>query len=104
MQHTPADAATVPTWSILRSTDDGVTWKAFKTFNRDATANPTTAIRHGHSVMYDSVSQRVYFLTGDGENAAGIYRQNAAGTDVETVMTNALAVAAGCRPVAPASG
>lgn len=76
------------TWSILRSTDDGATWTTFHTFQRDAEAFPTTAVRHGHSVQWDQFSQRIYFLTGDSEQAAGIYRVDSAGTGIEKVVLN----------------
>lgn len=87
-EYVTVTAATQATWSILRSTDDGATWTTFKTFQRDAAAYPTTAVRHGHAVQWDQFSQRIYFLTGDAEQAAGIYRVNAAGTDIEKVVLN----------------
>lgn len=87
-EYVTVSAATKATWKISRSTDDGATWTTFHTFQRDATANPTTAVRHGHSAQWDPISQRVYFLCGDSEQAAGLYRVNAGGTDVEAVVVN----------------
>lgn len=87
-EYVTATAATQATWKISRSTDDGATWTTFHTFQRDATANPTTAVRHGHGIQWDPVGQRIWFLCGDGEQAAGLYRVNAAGTGVEVVVTN----------------
>jgi hypothetical protein len=87
-EYVTATAAVKATWEVLRSTDDGATWATFRTFQRDAAAYPTTAVRHGHSVQWDQFSQRVHFLTGDAEAAAGVYRVNAGGTDVEKVVLN----------------
>jgi hypothetical protein len=87
-EYVTATAAVKATWEILRSTDDGATWTTFHTFQRDAAAYPTTAVRHGHAVQWDQFSQRIYFLTGDAEAAAGIYRVNAAGTGIEKVVLN----------------
>lgn len=83
-----ATAAAKATWKIIRSVDDGATWATFKTFQRDSTAYPSTAVRHGHAVQWDQFSERVYFLTGDSEQSAGVYRVNAGGTDVEKVLFN----------------
>lgn len=88
-EYVTVSAATQATFKISRSTDDGATWTAFHTFQRDATANPTTAVRHGHSIQWDPIEQRMWFLCGDSEAAAGQYRVNAAGTDIEPVITNA---------------
>lgn len=72
--------------NIFRSEDDGATWSIWKTMPRgdDGTNN----WRHIHSCRYDSVSQRVYFCVGDQNDLAGIWRVNAAGTDIEQVVTN----------------
>lgn len=88
-EYVTASAATKATWKISRSTDDGATWATFHTFQRDATAFPTTAVRHGHFVQWDPVGLRIWFGCGDSEQAAGLYRVNAAGTDVEAVVTKA---------------
>ena len=87
-EYVTVSVATKATVRIQRSTDDGVTWAPFHTFQRDAAAYPTSAVRHVHSVQWDTVSSRIYFLTGDAEAAAGIYRVNSAGTDVEKVVLN----------------
>lgn len=80
-------SSTAPTTAVLwRSTDDGATWTQWVSKPRHD-SNPGT-IRHWHSARYDSVSERVYFLAGDGNADAGIYRTNAAGTGVEEVVTN----------------
>jgi hypothetical protein len=50
--------------------------------------NPGT-FRHFHSARWDTVSQRVHFAVGDQNDIAGLYRVNAAGTDIEPVITNA---------------
>lgn len=93
-----SDAATTPTFKISKSNDNGATWTAFKTFNRDIVANPTTAVRHCHGIQWDQHGSRLYFLTGDNEPASGIYRLNASGTDIEPVFIKssqtALAMAA----------
>lgn len=86
VEYVTVNAATKATWRIMRSTDDGATWTTFHTFQRDAVANPDTATRHGHHAQWDPISERVYFGCGDGENAAGIYRVNAAGTGIEAVI------------------
>ena len=70
---------------IMRSTDDGVTWTAWKAMPKGAGAG---TIRHWHGARYDTVSQRVYFTAGEGHAVAGIYRVNAAGTDIEPVVLN----------------
>lgn len=88
-EYVTVNAATQATWKIKRSTDDGATWTTFHTFQRDAVANPTTAVRHGHSVQWDPIGLRIWFLCGDAEQAAGLYRVNSGGTDVEPVITNA---------------
>ena len=87
-EYVTASSATAATWQILRSTDDGVTWTMFDTFQRNTATYPTTAVRHGHAVQWDQFSQRMYFLTSDAEPAAGVYRVNAAGTGVEKVVLN----------------
>ena len=84
VEYTSSDAPAVV--SIHRSTDRGATWSAWVTMDRHD-SNPGT-IRHWHSARYDSVSERVYFLAGDGNADAGIYRTNNAGTGVEAVVTN----------------
>lgn len=71
---------------IMRSTDDGVTWTAWKTMPKHV-SNPDT-IRHFHGTRYDSISQRVYFCAGDQNDIAGMYRVNADGTDIEPVILN----------------
>lgn len=88
-EYVTVSAATQATWKISRSTDDGATWSVFKTFQRDAVAYPTAAVRHGHSIQWDPVGLRIWFLCGDAEKAAGLYRVTADGTDVEPVITNA---------------
>jgi hypothetical protein len=87
-EYVTATAAAKATREILRSTDDGATWVAFHMFQRDAAAYPTTAVPHGHAVQWDTVAQRIYFLTGDAEAAAGVYRVNSAGTGIEKVVLN----------------
>lgn len=72
---------------IVRSTDNGATWSVFHAFKGQADGG-TGYIRHLHSCQYDPVSQRVYFLAGDTEAYGGIYRVDAAGTDVEKVVLN----------------
>ena len=84
LEYTVADTTTVPTVELLRSTDDGATWSSFKSWTRTGAG----FIRHGHTVQYDPISQRVYILTGDGEPDGGIYRVNSAGTGVEPVVLN----------------
>ncbi len=76
------------TGSIWRSTDEGVTWAAWVTRNTSPT--DPDKIHHWHSARYDSVSQRMYCFAGDtNANAiAGMYRANAASTDVEPVSLN----------------
>jgi hypothetical protein len=71
---------------ILRSTDDGVTWTAWKSMPKHNSA--TNTIRHWHGSRYDSISKRVYFTAGDQNDIAGLYRVNAAGTDIEPVILN----------------
>ncbi len=73
--------------NIHRSTDDGVTWTAWKAMPRSET-DVAGKIRHWHSARYDSVSQRVYFMAGDTSADAGIYRVNSGGTDIEPVILN----------------
>ena len=85
-EYVTVSSATNPTFKIQKSTDDGATWSTFHTFQRDAAANPTTAVRHCHGVQWDQHGSRIYFLTGDNEDASGIYRVNAAGTGVEPVF------------------
>ncbi|WP_147294399.1 hypothetical protein [Arthrobacter sp. RT-1] len=72
--------------NILRSTDDGVTWTVWKSLPKHNSANNT--IRHWHGSRYDSISKRVYFTAGDQNDIAGLYRANAAGTDIEPVILN----------------
>lgn len=86
-EYVTVNAATKATWKISRSTDDGATWTTFHTFQRDATTFPTAAVRHGHGIQWDPVGQRIYFLCGDSEQAAGLYRVNSAGTGIEAVIT-----------------
>jgi hypothetical protein len=74
------------TADIWRSTDNGATWAVWKSMPRDNAA--TNTIRHWHSARWDSVSQRVHFMAGDQNDIAGIYRVNAAGTDIEPVILN----------------
>ena len=99
-EYVSASAATTPTFKISKSIDDGATWTTFKTFSRDAFANPTTAVRHCHGIQWDQHSSRMYFLTGDNEDASGIYRLNADGTDLEPILTkvsqSALSMVATC--------
>ncbi|WP_147294377.1 hypothetical protein [Arthrobacter sp. RT-1] len=85
-EYVHVSAALKPTWKIIRSTDNGASWSTFRTFQRDAALYPTTAVRHGHGVQWDQHGKRIFFLTGDAESASGIYRVNAAGTDVEPVL------------------
>lgn len=85
-EYITADAATVPTMKISKSDDNGATWTTFKTFSRDAVANPNTAVRHCHGIQWDQHDNRMYFLTGDNENASGIYRCTADKTDIEPVF------------------
>lgn len=82
--------ATQTTADIWRSTDKGATWAVWRSYPRaDAAPGTPGTIRHWHGARYDSVSQRVYFLAGDTNDDAGIWRVNAAGTDIEKVITNA---------------
>ena len=85
-EYITADAATVPTMKISKSDDNGATWTTFKTFSRDAVANPSTAVRHCHGIQWDQHEGRMYFLTGDNEAASGIYRCTADKTDIEPVF------------------
>lgn len=85
-EYITADAATAPTFKISKSVDNGATWTALRTFSRDSVAYPKTAVRHCHGIQWDQHSNRMYFLTGDNEEASGIYRLNADGTDVEPVF------------------
>lgn len=79
---------------VYRSTDDGVTFDVWYTFPGPTSSDPNK-VRHGHSVQWDSVSQRIYIQMGDADNAAGIYRVNAASTSLEPVVTRAMLAAAG---------
>lgn len=72
---------------IHRSTDDGVTWTAWKSMPRSET-DVAGKIRHWHAAHYDPIEGRVYFAAGDTSADAGIYRVNAAGTDIEPVVLN----------------
>jgi len=63
---------------VYRSTDDGQTFTQFHEF---------TGPRHGHGVAYDPVSGRMFFMTGDNESGAGIFRTDGAG-GVEDVVLN----------------
>jgi hypothetical protein len=73
--------------NVWRSTDDGATWEVFVAMPRSET-DVAGKIRHWHSCRYDPVSQRVYLMAGDTSADAGIYRVNAAGTDLEPVLLN----------------
>lgn len=86
IEYITVSAATKATFKIIRSTDNGATWGDFHVFQRDVVAHPTTAVRHGHGIQWDQHGQRIYFLTGDAEDACGIYRVNAAGTGIEAVL------------------
>lgn len=70
---------------ILRSIDDGATWTTFHTFPSNGEPN---FVRHGHGAQYDPISQRVFFLIGDAEQEAGIYRTTADGSTIEPVFLN----------------
>lgn len=74
------------TVSIWRSTDKGATWTEWKTTTRAESGAGT--IRHWHSGRYDPVSQRVFFMAGDTNPDAGIYRVNGAGDNIEAVVLN----------------
>lgn len=76
-----------PDTNVYRSTDHGATWTTFHTFPGSNNA-ATNKVKHIHSVSYDPVSQRVYVCVGDTDPKAGIYRVNAAGTDLEPVILN----------------
>lgn len=75
---------TSPTCKVWRSTDDGVTWTVFYTFNTSGAG----AIDHIHSIQWDHVAQRVVISAGDSNPAAGLYRINAGGTGVEVIAVN----------------
>lgn len=83
-EYVTVDAATVPTFKILKSDDDGATWSTFHEFNRAGAG----AVRHGHGVQWDPIGGRMFFLTGDSEAAAGIYRTNSGATALEPVFLN----------------
>ena len=72
---------------IFRSTDDGATWSVWKEFDGPTSSNPNK-IRHVHAVEWDPIMGRIVFMIGDDDPKAGIYRVNAAGTDVEPMVTN----------------
>jgi len=72
---------------IFRSTDDGATWSVWKEFDGPTSSNPNK-IRHVHAVEWDPIMGRITFMIGDDDPKAGIYRVNAAGTDVEPMVTN----------------
>lgn len=91
VEYITVDAATRTAADIWRSTDNGATWAVWKTMPRSGAGS----IRHWHGARYDSVSQRVYFFSGDTESAAGMYRVNAAGTDIEPVVLNSHGVTLG---------
>ncbi|MBT2594680.1 hypothetical protein [Arthrobacter sp. ISL-72] len=78
------------TINIYRSADDGATWTVWYAFPGIASNDPQK-IRHIHGVQYDPFSRRVYFMVGDNEDAAGIYRVTADGSTVEKVVTKATA-------------
>ena len=75
------------TIDIWRSTDKGATWAVWVSMPRSTSIEPG-AILHWHSARYDHVSQRVYFLAGDHQADAGIYRTNDAGDGIEPVVLN----------------
>lgn len=90
LEYVTVAAATQPTWRIMRCTDgNGANWTVFHTFQRDADANPTTAVRHGHCGQWDPIGLRVTFGCGDSEQSAGIYRVRDDGLDVEPIVTRA---------------
>lgn len=72
--------------NVYRSIDDGATWTAWYAFPGIASSNPRR-IRHIHGVQYDPFSRRVYFMAGDNEDAAGIYRVTADASTIEKVVT-----------------
>jgi hypothetical protein len=72
--------------TIWRSTDNGRTWAAWRTFPGLGTSDPLR-VRHIHSCQYDPVSKRMYFCIGDLNGGGGIYRATADGTDVEPILT-----------------
>lgn len=83
-EYVTVGAATVPTFKILKSDDDGATWSTFHEFNRAGAG----AVRHGHGVQWDPIGGRMFFLTGDSEAAAGMYRTNSGATALEPVFLN----------------
>lgn len=72
---------------LWQSTDDGATWTIWNTMTRAETGPGT--IRHWHSARYDSASQRMFFLAGDTNEDAGIYRLNDTGDGIELVCKHA---------------
>ncbi len=75
--------------ALPRSTDGGATWSSFTTLPGQAgSADASIKVRHVHGVQWDPVGQRIFYMVGDGDGGAGIYRVNAAGTGVEKVVTN----------------
>ena len=87
-EYVTRDAATKATWKIKVSADDGATWQVLHEFQRDDAAFPEIAVRHGHSIQWDPIGERIWFLCGDANRAAGLYRVNAAGTGIEPVVMN----------------
>lgn len=79
---------------VYRSTDDGVTFSVWYTFPGPTSTDPKK-VRHGHSVQWDAVSQRIYVQMGDADNAAGLYRVTADGSTLEAVVTREMLVAGG---------
>lgn len=75
------------TIGVYRSTDNGATWARWYEFPGPASGSGNK-IRHGHSIEYDPISQRVYIEMGDNDPAAGIYRVSADGSTVEPVILN----------------
>lgn len=88
-EYYPSGTDSVPSVNVWRSTDDGRSFSVFHAFDGAGTGG-ANHIRHLHSIQYDPVSERVYILAGDQEQAAGIYRVNAAGDGIEPVVTNSM--------------
>lgn len=75
--------------NLWRSTNDGATFTVFHAFPSGlAGGTDPDRIRHIHGVQWDPIDERIWVLTGDSEDAAGMYRVNSGGTDVEAVVIN----------------
>jgi len=70
-----------PVNTIYKSTDEGLNWTEWKQVD-------DSQFRHWHGCMYDPISQTVFFMAGDGQDKAGIYKLNSAKDDIEPVFLN----------------